>query len=41
MGRPTLELVGGIVVAVDEGYIMDCDMYGFEKVGGSMPPLLV
>lgn len=26
LGRPTDELVGGIVVAVEEGYIMDCVM---------------
>jgi hypothetical protein len=40
VGRPTVELVDGIEVAVDEGYIMDCDMpYGWEKAGGSMPPL--
>lgn len=40
VGRPTVELVDGIDVAVDEGYIMDWDMlYGFENEGGSMPPL--
>jgi len=40
VGRPTVELVDGIEVAVEEGYIMDCDMlYGFEKEGGSIPPL--
>lgn len=26
VGRPIDELVGGIVVAVEEGYSIDCDM---------------
>lgn len=41
MGRPIDELVGGIVDAVEEGYIIDCEMlpYGlFGKDGGSIDP---